>query len=43
MLPFELSDAGLLGNILQIAPGFITLCLEPKGVTLVVARGKIVV
>jgi hypothetical protein len=43
MLPFELSDAGLLGNILQLAPGFVALCLEPEGVALVVARARVVV
>jgi hypothetical protein len=43
MLPFELSDVGLLGNIFQLAPGFIALCLEPEGVALVVARGRVVV
>jgi hypothetical protein len=30
MFPFELSDAGLLGNIFQLAPGFIALRLEPR-------------
>jgi hypothetical protein len=37
MLPFELGDAGLLGNIFQLTPGFVALCLEPEDVTLVVA------
>jgi hypothetical protein len=43
MLPFELSDAGLLGNIFKLAPGFVALRLEPEGVALVVERGRIVV
>jgi hypothetical protein len=37
MLPFEQSDAGFLGNIFQLAPGFVTLHLETEGVALVVA------
>jgi hypothetical protein len=37
MLPFELSDAGLLENFFQLAPGFVALRLEPEGVALVVA------
>jgi hypothetical protein len=40
MLPFELGDFGLLGDVFQLAPGFITLRLEPEGVALVVARGE---
>jgi hypothetical protein len=43
MLPFELSDASLLGNIFQLAQGFVALRLEPEGVALVVARGGVVV
>jgi hypothetical protein len=43
MLPFELGDAGFLGNLSQLAPGFVTLRLETEGVTLVVARGGVVV
>jgi hypothetical protein len=43
MLPFKLSDAGLLGNILQLASGFVALCLETEGVALIVARGGLVV
>jgi hypothetical protein len=43
MLPFDLSDAGFLGNIFQLTPGFVALCLEPEGVALVVARGRVVV
>jgi hypothetical protein len=43
MLPFKLSDASLLGNIFQLMPGFVALCLEPEGVALVVARWRIVV
>jgi hypothetical protein len=43
MLPFELSDASLLGNIFQLGPGFVALRLEPEGVALVVARGRVVV
>jgi hypothetical protein len=42
MLPFKLGDSGLLGNIFQLAPGFVALRLEPEGVVLVVARGRIV-
>jgi hypothetical protein len=37
MLPFELSDADLLGNFSQLAPGFVTLRFEMEGVALVVA------
>jgi hypothetical protein len=40
MLPFELGDAGFLGNIFQLAPGFFALRLETEGVALVVARGE---
>jgi hypothetical protein len=36
MLPFELSDAGFLGNIFQLALGFVALLLETEGVALVV-------
>jgi hypothetical protein len=43
MLPFELGDAGFFGNLSQLAPGFVTLRLETEGVTLVVARGGVVV
>jgi hypothetical protein len=43
MLPFELSDAGFLGNIFQLAPGFVALRLETEGIALVVARGGVVV
>jgi hypothetical protein len=43
VLPFELGDSGLLGNIFQLAPGFIALCLKLEGVTLVLARRRIVV
>jgi hypothetical protein len=43
MLPFELSDADLLGNIFQLASGFVAFRLEPEGVALVVARGRVVV
>jgi hypothetical protein len=37
MLPFELGDVGLLGNIFKLALGFVTLRLEPESVTFVVA------
>jgi hypothetical protein len=37
MLPFELGDAGLLGNIFKLVPSFVTLRLEPESVTFVVA------
>jgi hypothetical protein len=43
MLPFELSDASLLGDLSQLAPGFVTLRLETEGVSLAVARGGVVV
>jgi hypothetical protein len=43
MLPFELSDVGLPGNIFQLAPSFVALRLEPEGVALIVVRGRIVV
>jgi hypothetical protein len=36
MLPFELGDSSLLGNIFQLTPGFFTLRLEPEGVALIV-------
>jgi hypothetical protein len=37
MLPFELGDAGFLGNLSQLTPGFVVLHLETEGVTLIVA------
>jgi hypothetical protein len=37
MLPFELSDASFLGNLSQLAPGFVTLRLEMEGVAFAVA------
>jgi hypothetical protein len=43
MLPFELSDASFLGNLSQLAPGFVTLRLETEGVALAVARRGVVV
>jgi hypothetical protein len=43
MLPFELGDAGFLGNLSQLAPGFVALRFETEGVTLIVARGGVVV
>jgi hypothetical protein len=43
MLPFELGDACFLGNLSQLAPGIVALRLETEGVTLVVARGGVVV
>jgi hypothetical protein len=43
MLPFKLSDAGFLGNIFQLLPGFVALRLEMEGVALVVERGGVVV
>jgi hypothetical protein len=36
VLPLEFGDACFLGDFSQLAPGFITLRLEAKGVTLVV-------
>jgi hypothetical protein len=32
VLPFELGDSGLLGDVFQLAPGFIALGHEPEGV-----------
>jgi hypothetical protein len=43
MLPFELGDSSLLGNILQLALGFFELCLEAEGVVLPVGHGGVVV
>jgi hypothetical protein len=43
ILPFELSDAGFLGNFSQIASGFVTLRLETEGVALAVGHGGVVV
>jgi hypothetical protein len=37
MLPFELGNASFLGDLSQLAPGFVTLCLEIEGVALAVA------
>jgi hypothetical protein len=37
MFPFELGDAGFLGNIFQLAPGFVALRLETEGVTFIVS------
>jgi hypothetical protein len=31
MLPFKLSDASFLGNLSQLAPGFVTLRLKMEG------------
>jgi hypothetical protein len=39
MLPFKLGDAGFLGNLSQLALGFVALRLETEGIALVVARG----
>jgi hypothetical protein len=43
ILPFELSDAGFLGNFYQLAPGFVTLRLEMEGVALAVGHRGVVV
>jgi hypothetical protein len=43
MLPFELSDAGFLGNFSQLTPGLVTLRLETEGVALAVGHGGVVV
>jgi hypothetical protein len=43
MLPFKLSDSSLLGNILQLALGFLELRLETESVTLAVGHGGVVV
>jgi hypothetical protein len=42
MFPFELSDIGFLGNLSQLAPGFVALRFETEGIALVVARGRVV-
>jgi hypothetical protein len=38
VLPFELGDSGLLGDISQLVPGFIALRLEPVGVAITIVR-----
>jgi hypothetical protein len=43
MLPFELGDSSLLGNILQLALGFFELRLEAEGIALPVGHGGVVV
>jgi hypothetical protein len=43
ILPFKLIDAGFLGNFSQLAPGFVTLCLETEGVALAVGHEGVVV
>jgi hypothetical protein len=43
MFPFEFGDVGFLGNLSQLASGFVALRLETEGVALVVARGGVVV
>jgi hypothetical protein len=43
MLPFELGDAGFLGNLSQLTLDFVALRLETEGVALVVERGGVVV
>jgi hypothetical protein len=43
MLPFELGDSSLLGNILQLALGFFELRLEAEGITLPLGHGGVVV
>jgi hypothetical protein len=43
MLPFKLGDSGLLGNIFQLALGFLELRLEAEGVILAVWHRRIVV
>jgi hypothetical protein len=43
VLPFELSDSGLLRHVFQLATGFLKLHLEPESVALTVARRRIVV
>jgi hypothetical protein len=40
---FHRGNAGFLGNLSQLAPGFVALCLETEGIVLVVARGGVVV
>jgi hypothetical protein len=40
VLPFELGDSDLLGDVFQLVLGFIALGLESEGVTLVVARRR---
>jgi hypothetical protein len=43
MLPFQLGDADLLGDIFQLVPSFVTLRLESESSALIVARGRVVV
>jgi hypothetical protein len=43
MLPFELSDAGFLGNFSQLTPGLVTLRLETEGVALAAGHEGVVV
>jgi hypothetical protein len=43
MLPFELGDAGFLGNHTKLTTGFVALRLETEGAALVVVRGGVVV
>jgi hypothetical protein len=43
MLPFKLGNAGLLGDIFQLAPSFFMLRLESESSALVVAPGRVVV
>jgi hypothetical protein len=38
VLPFELGDSGLLGDVSQLAPGFIVLRLEPVGIAITETR-----
>jgi hypothetical protein len=38
VLPFVLGDSDLLGDVPQLAPGFITLRLEPACVSIAIAR-----
>jgi hypothetical protein len=43
MLPFELSDSSLLGDIFQLALGFFKFHLEAEGVAFAVLHGRVVV
>jgi hypothetical protein len=43
VLPFELSDPDLLGDLFQLALGFFKFRLKAEGVALAVRHGRVVV
>jgi hypothetical protein len=43
VLPFELSDAGFLGDFSQLALGFVTLRLEAESVAVAVRHRGVVI